>query len=355
MAIIESKHNGHLLTFDDVRHRYTLDGRAVPGATTFGKGGYPTSEALIGWQIKHAMYAAIDVTWDLAQLNPGSKLFEKLKDEIRDKAKERPKALATLAADVGTIVHDLANLTEQGLTKEVKAKLAVYIELPEWPLIELAYHKFLEWHSRNRDEVIAAEAIVALPCPLHRTTEDELYEQTSFIVSLGSHRFCTCYAGKFDALRRRGGRIILSDFKTSTGIYVDMFIQLGAYKPAIEYWLGMDIDGLEILRFGKEKGKEFETLLITNRDDIMDFQRQALLCRETYAFKRAFDVDDRFRYMGPKVKKPTLIKKDKKNAKTTGDIQHDSSGGEKTAGKVASVLSDATNANGVGPVGETVS
>jgi hypothetical protein len=119
--------------------------------------------------------------------------------------------------------------------------------------------KFKTWKEGNKDELIASESLIASP----------------------THLFC----GKFDRLARRNGRLILDDFKTSNSIYLDHFIQLGAYSIAIREWLGMNVEGLEILRFGKDDG-EFETLLIDDPKEIKMFEEQAIRCRQTYEFRK---------------------------------------------------------------------
>ncbi len=56
----------------------------------------------------------------------------------------------------------------------------------------------------------------------------------------------------------------------------------------------MIIDGMEILRFGKEDGA-FETLMIDDKDEMMMFAEQAVRCRQTFEFKK-LENDPRWRY-----------------------------------------------------------
>jgi hypothetical protein len=286
---MQSECNGHHLTFlDDAdRHKYILDGEQVPGGSTFTKEGYPMSENLLSWNVRKACEYGVSAAWDAGAL--GTKKTKKAMNEIVAAAKKVPKQLATAAASIGTIVHDFAYWHEKGDLARALATQTAAENHPDIVKINHGIELFLEWKDKNRDEMIASEEIVALPCNHHG--ED-----------IGEHQLCHCYAGKFDRLVRRGGRLILSDFKTSSGIRVEQFLQEGAYAPAIEYWMreklgGELIGGFEILRFGKEDA-EFETMLITDPDEIKAIVRQALVCRMTYAFRRKWEMDKRFKFIG---------------------------------------------------------
>jgi hypothetical protein len=77
-----------------------------------------------------------------------------------------------------------------------------------------------------------------------------------------------------------------------------MYVQLAAYATAIKEWMGLDVGGLEILRFGKEDG-EFETLLIDDPIEIQRFKDQAIRCRETFEFTK-WEKDERWSYSARK-------------------------------------------------------
>jgi hypothetical protein len=165
-------------------------------------------------------------------------------------------------------MHEYAFLVETkgDVTKFEKA----IADLPAAPKIQVwkAIDKFKAWHKKNNDELVGAELLVASP----------------------TYKFC----GKFDKLARRNGKLILSDYKSSKDIYLDQFIQMGAYGIAIYEWMGLLIDGMEILRFGKEDG-EFETMLIDDKDEMMEFANQAIRCRQTFEFKK-LENDLRWKY-----------------------------------------------------------
>lgn len=261
VMVSRSFDNKHVIEFNEGSHRYKLNGKQACGVTTFIKGGYPTSQGLISWQkgqaLEHLWNATVNQTVDL-----------EAKADLFKAAKAADRAVSQEAADIGTLIHEYAFLYEtQGDKDALSATVAA---LPEEPRqkINNGIEKFKSWRSTVDDRLQSVEQLVASP----------------------KHLFC----GKFDKLAYRGGKLILSDYKSSKSIYLEMYVQLGAYAIAIEEWLGLRVEGLEILRFGKEDG-EFETLLVDKADEIEEFKRQAIRCRETYEFAK-LNNDPRWKY-----------------------------------------------------------
>lgn len=279
---MESIKDDHILLFDEEKHRYTLDGNRIPGATTFGKGGYPTSEQLVSWMIgQGAEYACTKLIEEATHEGNFVEWPDNEKQkEIIKAAKTAHRIKAEEAAGIGTIVHDYAYLVELGRVREALQMLSEHESSPNWGKINNGVKKYEGWHEQNKGETVLLEAIVA-----------------SIV-----HQF----GGKFDHLSFRNGLLILSDYKTSNGIYVDQFIQLASYAIAIEEWLDkwlaqynlpLKVGGLEILRFGKEEG-ELQQLLVTNLEEIEQLKLQAIRCRQTYKFRLAWESDKRFKYNG---------------------------------------------------------
>lgn len=266
----------HVIEFNEGSHRYKLDGKACPGATTFLKGGYPTGQGLIYWQKGQALnslFANLTVPgddgfypregfWPIVEANRLA-LFKE--------AQAADRAVSQEAADIGSLIHEHAFLYE---TKgDVQTLANAIAKLPEETQTKIANGilKFQAWREKTPDVFVAAETLIASP----------------------THMFC----GKFDKLATRNGRLILSDYKSSKSIYLDQFIQLGAYAIAIKEWMGLEVQGLEILRFGKEDG-EFETLLVDDVNEIEEFKRQAIRCRQTHEFRK-LENDPRWKYEPP--------------------------------------------------------
>lgn len=230
--IIESVRGLDKIVFDEAKHKYWLNGEAVPGVTTINKQGYPKSEALIRWQVKQ-----------------GIKEYE---------TKEKAQA----AADIGTFVHDYAYNVENNNIDEIDRILRQVKVHQDREKIMTAICHFDSWKEDNKDTLMHSEAVVA-----------------SF-----KHK----YAGKFDRLAERNGKIVLSDFKTSSGIYIDQFLQLAGYAILIKEWLDIKVDAFEVLRFGK-KDASFETKLIDKHAMKKVLSDQFIRNVETYYFRAKYD------------------------------------------------------------------
>ena len=311
---MESRKDDHLLVFDEEKHRYTLDGNRIPGSTTFGKGGYPTSEQLVGWQVAEGSKYTARIIQRLRKNNPNKIIEGELLAKIVKKSKKASAKVAKRAAGIGTIVHDYAYLTEIGRAREALQMLSEYESHQDWDKINNGIKKYEVWREQNKGETVLLEAIVA--SVVHQ------------------------YGGKFDHLSIRNGLLILSDYKTSNGIYVDQFIQLASYAIAIEEWLDkwlaqyglpLKVGGLEVLRFGKENGDDFHPLLIANPEEIEQLKYQAIRCRQTYKFRLAWENDKRFKWNGgasaaksdnstsqPGIKRIPRVKRDKDSASKVG-------------------------------------
>jgi len=250
-VLIQSQHEENYLTFDDVAHTYNLNGKLVPGVTTVLHNSLPTGQQLITWMVKQGSLYTVDQL----KLCPEqvSRLPKYLLEEIVKKSTQASKAVAQQAAGIGTVVHDVAEKIEAGQEYDK----AVVESHPDKEKIENCLKRFEEWRGENKDEIIGHEDIIA--SVVHG------------------------YGGKYDRLCKRGGRIILSDYKTSSGIYTAQFIQLAAYAIALEEWKGIEVEGLEILRFGK-KDASFETKLVKSKKQIQELKDQWVRCRQTYDF-----------------------------------------------------------------------
>lgn len=256
ILVSKSSDSRHTIQFSESSHRYKLDGKPCVGVTTFIKAGYPTSMGLIQWMKGQSIQYTVD--W----FNNRGIVLKPDEDELKElfkAAKAADQKTSQEAADVGTIVHDLAYLTELGKTQEVEALKEQILPLPAKDKILNGFGKFKAWKEQNKDELVMSESLIASP----------------------THLFC----GKFDRLAKRDGKYVISDFKTSGSIYLDQYIQLGAYSIACREWLGINVEGLEVLRFGKDDG-EFETLLINDPKEIKVFEEQAIRCRQTHEFRK---------------------------------------------------------------------
>lgn len=282
-AILTSKSfdGKHTIQFNEASHRYKLNGKAAVGTTTFVKAGYPTSMSLVSWMKGQSIQYLwnelmvqdpASMWWNYRPTENREGIAEDQRIELFKAAKAADKKPAQEAADIGTLIHDYAYLIELGREQEAQALYDQIIQLPAKDKIIGGIEKFKKWKETNKDELVASESLVASP----------------------TYLFC----GKFDRLAKRNGRLVLDDFKSSNSIYLEHFIQLGAYSIAIREWMGMTVEALEILRFGKDDG-EFESLTIDDPLEIKRFEEQAIRCRETYEFAK-LSSDPRFEWKGKK-------------------------------------------------------
>lgn len=245
LSIITLESKGHVLTFDPNprKHIYTLDKIIVPGVTTVNKGGYPTSPKLLAWFMRNG-----------------------------NKSKE----IAAEAADIGKVLHKYAELKILG-----KIDTFNWTELEDFnekdrEAIQNTIDLFEKWFKTNITKTIGSEMMVASPTYQFAGTLDRL--------SSNEHD----EAG-------------IEDYKTSSGFFVDQFIQMAGYKIALYEWKGLEAKWFRINLFGKTKAM-FHTLLV-NRDgwyldgqlhvqDVYAMQKlesQFLRNRKTFSFVKEYD------------------------------------------------------------------
>lgn len=256
----------HEIIFDEGPHIYTLDGNAVPGVTTFNKEGYPESIYLSMWKAGEAGKFAINAL--LSYLATASELKEDEIEKIVRSSKRAWMVPSKAAASIGTVVHDYAYADSNGLSFDDQ----VILQHPGRQKILGCIALYKEWASKDVCEKVASEQVV------------------------GSARLW--FAGKFDRLDRMpNGKLRLRDYKTSTGIYLDMFMQMAAYKIAIREWLGDEVNELEVIRFGKEGDFEAKTsmqyaeqLEMTHEQFLSNLEKQVVRNKETYDFRHVHEV-----------------------------------------------------------------
>ena len=141
------------------------------------------------------------------------------------------------AGDLGTQVHDWCE-------QFAKAKMNK-TELPKidktFPKeVILGINAFLDWYNKNKVKFIEIERLVY----------SKKYD----------------YCGFFDALAKVNGKLCLIDYKTSSGVYSSMNLQLAGYRLALEEETKAVIDKNIILHFNKKTG-EFTSFECDNYED----------------------------------------------------------------------------------------
>lgn len=142
-------------------------------------------------------------------------------DNVLAEAKRRPDQLKDAAADFGTRAHAFIDLIIHGQEPDV---------IP--PEIEAPVRAFKDWWRGSGIELVMGDTKVA----------SRLYG----------------YGGSLDALGRRHGRLVILDWKTSSGIYPEYALQVAAYAQAFAETYGLPCSDAVIVRFGKKLPVEFE-------------------------------------------------------------------------------------------------
>lgn len=187
------------LIFNPRNHTYRLDGEKVPSVTGILKAGLP-KPALMYWSAKSvATYVAehLDAVNEMAKHLDTAQLVAALK--------QTPWSERDTAATQGTEIHALAETIVKGETVEVPDRLIAHVD------------GYVTLIDTLKFEPLMTEA----PC---------------------ARRGGTRYAGTLDTVGLIRGETWLIDWKTSTRIYGETALQVGAYASA-DFAI---IDGVEM-------------------------------------------------------------------------------------------------------------
>jgi hypothetical protein len=195
---------GHVLTFDPVEHRYTLDGRSVPGVTTIINQTIRRPE-LEKWR-----------EW------VGTEEADRIRDEAAEHGTLLHAAAATIASDVEDIPFGIAS------------------DFAE------SYAEFSAWFESQVDEVLSIDGKPACEVPV--------YEPTFW------------YAGTADTILRLKGRKTwdLVDYTTAWKAYASKDMQTAAYRKAAQQMFDITIGGRFVVVVPRPKpGQQRPKLSVT--------------------------------------------------------------------------------------------
>jgi hypothetical protein len=185
---------GKPLTFNPKSHRYTWDGRHVPSVTTILR--RLDKPQLVQW----AANCAVDHIKEAGTHDAGTGMWEVSAGSL-EAARKAHTVIRDKAADVGTLIHDIARTSLGG---------------DEWhgSLSKLtgeaarALQAFTQWRSQHRIQAIALE---------RRVFSAELM-----------------YAGTTDFYGYIDDEPCILDFKTGNGVYDEAWYQLAGYETALQ-------------------------------------------------------------------------------------------------------------------------
>lgn len=220
--------------FDKENHVYTLNGKLLTGVTTILD--IRAKDFLKFWTTKEN-YNYMMENWDLAKT-----YTQKEKEALLLEAKNAHARKSKKALDKGHQVHEWLEQYVSGQKPLLPADLEV----------KNACEAFLAWEKEHKVEWLASELIIVSP----------------------THSF----AGTLDALANVDGKLTIIDFKTSSQISEDYYLQTAGYAIALAE-MGCDVQERLIIRVPKD-GSEFEAKVVPTP---MDFDKECFIhCREIH-------------------------------------------------------------------------
>ncbi len=245
--ITQTRVGKHTVFFEPGKHKFTDErGKGVNSVTKF-TGLIDKSGPLIYWAVglmKNHLLSIIDAGTAIManHIEEGSKLHNVKKKE---------------AGDIGTEIHDLVEKWIKGLKYEI----------PDNEKVRNGFNAFLEFQKQYKIKWLASEEIIGYW--INKMSTEGKIEGTEVL-----------FAGIADALAEIDGKLILVDFKSSKGIYAEMYFQVAAYQMALEQMIKdgtvnpelkkalgkyKTVDHRMIIKFGKEDGS-FEFIELHDND-----------------------------------------------------------------------------------------
>ena len=192
-------------------HTYrTIGGERVPSVTTILS--VINKPGLVNWAAREAAKEAIKQVKaaNLTLIPTTAEL-----NEIEETARRAHTRIRDDAAEIGVAIHEVIEARLQGKVVEPSR------EVPEHVVRNV--NEFFN-DSLMGFSVFERELVVAHPWP---------------------------FAGTLDAILKIGDKLILIDWKTSSGIYPEMALQVSAYSKAYEYTHKYKVDEAWVVRFPK--------------------------------------------------------------------------------------------------------
>lgn len=254
-------------TFDEKAHAYFLDGKPLIGCTTVLN--VLAKPALIQWSANMAVKYVIEK--GVPYYGENDDLVDNyiVTGEMLDEAKTAHRRKKEGAADVGTHVHLWLEQYITGLKPAI----------PEDPQEKKMIEAFLKWEEEVKPKWLASEKRV---------------------YALSTHT-----AGTLDFIAEINGKVYLGDFKTSSGIYNEMFWQTSAYQYMLqEMEPTRRIDGHIIVNIQKT-GKIETRESFDYHTNIKAF----LACLTMYKVQNGLPITDTILIRPSLREKPTFFKK----------------------------------------------
>ena len=249
---------------------YEVEGhdRDLPSVTTFL--GAIAKPALVQWSAKVERALVAGIAEEVFKSNPSdvSTALRVLLDARLRQTKYACNTKLEAAGDIGTALHER-------IEWELKRQLSAITEAATPPVIaqeaQWAFDAWQKWADESKLE------------PL-------MIEQKVYSLKYG-------FAGTSDMIGRVNGMLVVSDWKTSSGLYLEHLIQVSAYREALRE-MGHFTDepmGGAIVKLPKTAGdKKFKAAVLTPEE--MDEYFKVFLCvRDLWIAVKKFEGDKRYR------------------------------------------------------------
>jgi len=241
-------YNGTIeVQFDELRHKYYVNGKRRPGVTTYC-GVIDKSKALVPWAVKKAVeYIRVH----LEDLKKCKILIEEFnQNEILYGAKNEADREKNVAAEIGKAIHkwveDYANKKKP--------------EMPEDKKILNGVNAFLDWIKEEKFKIKHSEMIVY----------SKKYD----------------FVGTQDMELEKNGKFYLGDIKTGKGIYNEMRLQTAAYMEARQEESKKKYDGRFLIQLNKETGEFFPYFLDYQKGEYERDFKAFIHCKAIYDWQK---------------------------------------------------------------------
>ena len=226
------------ITFYPDSHRFKLSGQRtyLPSVTSI-TGIIDKSRALIPW----AVNTDIGFIRQYLEEKSGQKFSLEELLPVLQEAQNQHNVKKEEAASIGSQVHEFVE--KFGLAKINGTDIPDLSDIEDERVLN-GINGFLDWYNSNNVKFIDTERLVF----------SKKYE----------------FVGILDAIVEIDGKLVLLDYKTSKGIYNDMFYQISAYQLAYEEETGKELDKAMILHFNKETG-DFATKEFSREDHLKNY------------------------------------------------------------------------------------
>lgn len=252
---------------------YQIDGhdKDLPSVTTYL--GAIAKPALTTWSAKVERALVAEIVCEVVDRHPGE-IGREIRALVDARLKQTKYACNTkleAAGDIGTALHKKIEweLGRRLLTVKERFSYAAPPEVP--PEAQWAYEAWEKW---------------AADCKL----EPLMIEQRVYSLKYG-------FAGTTDMIGRVNGMLVVSDWKTSSGLYLEHLIQVSAYREALKE-MGHFTDepmGGVIVKLPKTAGdRKFKAAILTP-EEMDEHFKTFLAVRDLWVAIKKFESDKRYR------------------------------------------------------------